>query len=364
MATQAPSPLMGEGRGGGENHCALWAHPHPYPPPQGGREIGKRESSRSAAACLNQIFTSAMQPSRVFPDLGREPEFPLTTTTSTYLTIENNLASYQKLTADQPAVKTATDYYQANIGAVTSIDQFVSNYRLLSYALQAYGLGDQINNTALIKQVLEQGTSSSKALANTLPNQNWKAFANAFNFSASGASSPTSSSSVATTVADYTEQQLEANEGQSDPGVQLALYFQRVAPTVTSGYGILADQNLLEVEQTIFNLPSTFDVSKLDSEATELTNLAPLSELQNPTKLNQLVERFTAAYDAKYGPGSNSSSSLTVVSDNASSDQEVGAETVLSDIASSNYSELNGLEPTNDFSVGLLSSLQGLTLGG
>ena len=41
-------------------------------------------------------------------------------------------------------------------GKVTSINQFVGNYRLLSYALDAYGLGDQINSTALIKQVLER----------------------------------------------------------------------------------------------------------------------------------------------------------------------------------------------------------------
>src|SRR5271156_2533368 len=52
---------------------------------------------------------------------------------------------YQAMTATEPAVKTATAYYEANIGSVTSIQDFVGNYRLLSYALDAYGLGDQIN---------------------------------------------------------------------------------------------------------------------------------------------------------------------------------------------------------------------------
>ena len=37
-------------------------------------------------------------------------------------------------------------YYQANIGKVTSIQDLLGNYRLLSYALQAYGLGDQIKS--------------------------------------------------------------------------------------------------------------------------------------------------------------------------------------------------------------------------
>jgi Protein of unknown function (DUF1217) len=263
----------------------------------------------------------------------------LPTTTTTYLSIADNLARYQKLTTEQPAVKTATAYYQANIGKVTTVNQLVSNYRLLSYALNAYGLGDQINNTALIKQVLEGGTSSPKALANTLENPAWKQFAEAFNFSAAGSSAPSSSASVSTTTGDYVEQQLEANEGENDPGVQLALYFAREAPTITNSYQILANQNLLEVVQTIFGLSATATSAQIDAEAKTVQKLMPVSELSDPTKLKSLVERFTAQYDAKYGPASGSTTSLAVESGNASSTASP-ASTVLSDIVSANSSAL------------------------
>src|SRR5580692_6479102 len=147
----------------------------------------------------------------------------MTTTTSAYLTVVQNLPRMQAMTADQPTVKTASAYYAANIGKVTSIDQFVENYRLLSYALDAYGLGDQINSTALIKQVLEGGVSNSKSLANTLPQ--WKAFATAFNFVGSGgAASISTPTAIAATQNNYVEQTLESDEGQQDVGVQLALY--------------------------------------------------------------------------------------------------------------------------------------------
>ena len=36
--------------------------------------------------------------------------------------------------------------------------------------------------------------------------------------------------------------------------MQLALYFQRVAPTITSSYNVLGDTNLLEAFQTIFGV--------------------------------------------------------------------------------------------------------------
>jgi hypothetical protein len=101
----------------------------------------------------------------------------MSTTTAGYLAVTQNLTRYQAMTAAEPAVKTATAYYEANIGKVASVQDFVGNYRLLSYALDAYGLGDEINAKALITKVLEGGVSNPKSLANTLSDSRWKAFA-------------------------------------------------------------------------------------------------------------------------------------------------------------------------------------------
>ncbi len=147
----------------------------------------------------------------------------MTTTTSAYLAVSQDLPRYQAMTAAEPAVKSATAYYQANIGSVTSIQDLVGNYRLLSYALDAYGLGDQINATALITKVLEGGVSSPNSLANTLSNPTWKAFATAFNFVGDGAASAASTNAVQTTTSNYAEQQLESDQGAQNVGVQLAL---------------------------------------------------------------------------------------------------------------------------------------------
>jgi hypothetical protein len=293
----------------------------------------------------------------------------MTTTTSGYLAVSQNLSRYQAMTAAEPAVKSATAYYEANIGGVTSIQDLVGNYRLLSYALDAYGLGDQINNTALVTKVLQGGVSNPKSLANTLSNSNWKAFAAAFNF-ADGESSASSASAVQTTTSDYAEQQLESDQGaQNGVGVQLALYFQRVAPTVNNEYGILADPNLLEVAQTIFGLSPSTSAQSLDTQAQTLSQLMPVSDLKDPAKLQQLTERFTAMYDLTYGPGSGATTKLTVTSSNSSLEQS-GAAAVLANVISSNgsvlssvFSAFTGAQP-QPFSDALMSSLQKFSLGG
>jgi Protein of unknown function (DUF1217) len=265
----------------------------------------------------------------------------MTTTTTSYLSLTHNLPKMQAMTLADPAVKTASAYYAANIGKVKSVNDFVGNYRLLSYALDAYGLGDQIHSTALMKKVLEEGVSNPKSLANELPQ--WRAFATAFNFAADGAASVSTPTAITAAKTAYVEQQLETNQGRQNPGVQLALYFKRVAPSVTSMYGILADKQLLQVVKTIFGLSSSLSMENIDLQVKTLSHFFKLSDLSNPAKLQKLTERFTAAYDTTSGASTSSFSP---------------AVSLMNGITSSNSATSVG------FSNALLQSLQGLRLGG
>jgi len=217
-----------------------------------------------------------------------------------------------------------------------------------------------------VTKVLEGGVSNPRSLVNALGDSRWKAFAAAFNFAAGGVASPSSANAVKTTTNDYLEQQLESDQGAQDVGVQLALYFERVAPTVTSEYGVLADPNLLQAAQTILGL-SPGAASTLRAQT--FSELMPLSDLHDPAKLKQLTERFTAMYDLTYGPGSGATTDLTVDSGNSSSN-ESGAAGVLADVISSNGSMLSSAlnaftgAPAQVFSTALLASLQRFSLGG
>lgn len=290
----------------------------------------------------------------------------MTTTTAAYLSVTQNLPRYQKMTSADPAVKLASEYYAANIGKVSSISDLVGNYRLLSYALSAYGLSDHINDKALVTKVLEGGVSSSTALANKLTDPRWKAFAKAFDFAGSGASSVTSNSAVATTKQAYVENQLEIDQGSQDVGVQLALYFRRVAPTITNSYGVLGDKNILQVVQTIFKLPPVTGSTNIDRQAALIEKVMPVADLQDPAKLEKLTERFTAMYDMTYGPNSGATSSLTV--SGYGSTQANAASTILQGIVTSNgqmiASALASGGPTTLFSNQMLTQMQNLTLGG
>ncbi|HEY8162447.1 MAG TPA: DUF1217 domain-containing protein [Methylocystis sp.] len=228
-------------------------------------------------------------------------------TISTYLQISNNLSKWQAITASKPEVSIQTKYFQDNIGKVKTADDLINNPRLFNYAMDAFGLSDMTYAKGLMKQVLQQGVTSNKALAHTLNNPNILAFAQAFDFADNGASATASSSLVTNVINRYTENALETDQGQQNPGVQLALYFQQKAPSVTSVYGILADKNLLTVVQTALGISPLTSAEPVDTQYALLSAKLNIKDFQDPQKLQNFISRFAAMYDANNNDPNNPS---------------------------------------------------------
>lgn len=263
----------------------------------------------------------------------------MTSTLSSYLQITNNLPKYQTLTASEPMVKAQTAYYQANIGSVKTPSDLVNNYRLFSYVMNAFGLGDMMYAKALVQKTLEQGTGSTKDLAYTLNNPSLLALAKTFDFAANGAST-TSSTAVKTGVVNsYIEHSMETEQGQSNPGIQLALYFKQNAPNITSAYNILADKNLLTVVQTALGISQYTSYEDIDTQAKLISNNLNVKDFQDPKKLQAFIEKFSVLYDANNPNAATQTDVPNVLLTNASSG-------------------------VSGFSQSLLSSMQGLKLGG
>ena len=249
-------------------------------------------------------------------------------TTASYLAVSSNLTRMQAATAASPQVKTDTAYFLANIGKVTSVADFVGNYRLFSYAMKAFGLEDMNYAKGLMTKVLDGGVTSSTALANTL-GANYKAFATAFDFAGQGTNVTQTAAATTAVVSKYVEQSLEDKEGTQNQGVQLALYFTRNASSITNLYGLLADKNMLKVVETAFGLPSSTSAD-IDSLEKTLSSYVSVSDLQDPTKVQKIAERFTAMWDLDGNNTSTDVSNISQIFAASSSSVGVGADLLLS----------------------------------
>ncbi len=94
---------------------------------------------------------------------------------STFLTYEtvnrNYKASLDRVKNDAATAREA-QYYQENIGKVKTVDDFVDDYRLYSYAMKAYGLEDMTYATAFMKKVLNSDLTDDNSFANKLATRN------------------------------------------------------------------------------------------------------------------------------------------------------------------------------------------------
>ena len=222
----------------------------------------------------------------------------MVTTTTTYRLLTRDLnRSLQRTSAEKP-VALETDYYLKNIGSIKSVDDFLKNTRLFNYAMKAFGLEDMAYAKAFMRKVLTEGVSDSKSFANRLNDERFVQFATAFNFAANGADTTASTTTGQAVVDRYVRQTLETEAGADNEGVQLALYFQREAPNVKSAYTLLGDAALWKVVQTVYGFPDEMASADIDKQAAAVSARLDIGTLKDPAKLDQLLTRFTAVWDA------------------------------------------------------------------
>ncbi len=230
------------------------------------------------------------------------------TTIADYLRISKDITKSLSLTAKKPDVSRDTAYYLANIGKVKSIDDFLKDYRLFSYAMKAFGLEDMIYAKAFMRKVLTEGTLTKDSFANKLSDPRYRDFANAFNFAQLGSKATQAQAAQQGTTQQYIQQVMEQDAGSQNEGVRLALYFTRKASSIKTPFQILADKALTQVVQTALGLPPTISAADIDAQAKMLSNKINFSDFQDPKKVTQFAERFAAMWDMNNAQdGSNNS---------------------------------------------------------
>src|SRR5690606_30175537 len=155
---------------------------------------------------------------------------------------------------DDELLNQQIDYYMENIVKVRSIDEFLADDALYSFALKAFGLADRLGDKDFIRELLEGGVDDPDSLANRQKDKRYAEFVAAFNFARYGPDATTINPALQPTVDAYLRQTLEENAGEQNEGVRLALYFERKAPDIDSFYDVLADRALAQVVRTALGL--------------------------------------------------------------------------------------------------------------
>lgn len=198
--------------------------------------------------------------------------------------------------AQKPQVEREVEYYKEHISDVKSIDDFMDDYRLYSFAMKAHGLEDMTYAKAFMRKVLEGGTGD-EGFAHDLTDQRYGQFVEDLNFEQFNTAT-TSFEAVTTGMVDkYYQQSIEVEAGEQSNGARLALYFQRKAADIEEPLSLLADPAFLEVIQVALGLPKSMSSAPIDNQLAMIEKRLDVEDFKDPDFLDKFMQRFTILYD-------------------------------------------------------------------
>jgi hypothetical protein len=213
-------------------------------------------------------------------------------------------STQQQAAVRAQATKDATEYQQA-IAGIDSVSDLLANRPMVDLILLAKGLDPRKVSDDFLKKIFASDLNDKKSFVNTQSDPRFAEIVASFNFDSKGnvarlpMMGPQKRDQFRETQANYLQQSLEQQQGDTNPGVRLALYFQRKAGDITSAYDILADRALSEVFRTAFDLPDSMAAMPIDQQAKFVDRFMKIKDLSDPAKVEKLLNRFSAMYDVR-----------------------------------------------------------------
>jgi len=233
-----------------------------------------------------------------------QSENEITRITKAYYTAYTRLDDSESAKA---AAEEEASYYRTMLQTVETVDDILNDVRLKNVLLVAEGLKPVEVSNELLRAVLISDLNDPDSIANQQTDIGFQKIAGSFNFDADGFIETVSVQGVQSerglveTQRLYLTQAIEEEAGEESLGARLALYFERMAPSLTSNYEILADDALAQFVRTTFSISEETANSDIDQQKAMLDRYLDIDDLLDPEKVESLIQRFLALYDIDNG---------------------------------------------------------------
>lgn len=246
---------------------------------------------------------------------------------SGWLFLDRTGAAQKEAFVESAAVERITDTFRTRIASITSAEDLVKDRALLSVALGAFGLDDDINNTFFIRKVLEDGTSDPDALANRLADPRYRDLSATFGFGTGLVL--TGLSVFADDIIDrYEAKQFEKAVGEQNNDLRLAMNLAPAMGDVLSGnqtdtgrwFAMMGNAPMREVFQTALGFPSSFAALDLDKQLEQFRarseatfGSSRMEDISSPENQEKLIRLFLLRSETASAVTSTASIALTLL---------------------------------------------------
>lgn len=216
-----------------------------------------------------------------------------------------------------------TDYFRENISSIQTAEDLVADRRLLSVALGAFNLQDDINNKYFIRKILEEGSVNDDALANRFSDPRYKEMSQAFGFGPGEFLKVGEAIFVDAIIQRFETIEFEVAAGEQNESMRFALYAERELELLANEdmsndakwFTMMSEPPLRALFETAFNLPSAFGQIDLDQQLGVFKDRAKkqfgsddLSVFSDPALVQELITKYVVREQlAEFNAGYSSS---------------------------------------------------------
>jgi hypothetical protein len=205
--------------------------------------------------------------------------------------LQKNSAAIEKTYAAGGSDNSDLAYFTKVAHTLTTPDALLKDYRALTFVATSFGLGEQVDQTAILRKLMTESPTDPKSLAMQLSDERYRKFAAAMS-TASGAVPLSDPSTVASIVAGYKEQSFETSIGQDNGALQEATYFTRNALGATKLSQLMADKPLLDVVRTALGIPDAFSNLDYDQQVAILTPRVDMKQFATADGVAKFIGKY------------------------------------------------------------------------
>lgn len=231
--------------------------------------------------------------------------------------LERTEATQRAAFEKSPELARDVAHFREKIGAVTTAEELVGDFRLLRVALGAFGLDEDAGKQALIRKVLESDPLDPRSFANRMVDSRYHKLAAAFGFGGVTGAQTGRSGFADKIVEPYKARQFDVAVGVGDEDMRLALNYRREIAThaaeagseTAAWYRILGDPPVRKVLEAAFGLSSEIGALDVDQQlvvfrehARKLFGDDAPARLAEPEMVDLAIRRFLLRRDIERGP--------------------------------------------------------------
>ena len=210
-------------------------------------------------------------------------------------------------------------YFKSVASKLTTPDALLKDYRALTFVTTAYGLGSQVDQTAILRKLMTQDPTSPSSLAQQLSDDNYRKFASALSVWAPPPFS--SQSTIDAAIAGFKQHSFETSIGTDSVSLQEATYFSRNAQGITKLSQLMSDKPLLDVVRTALGIPEAFKGLNYDQQVAILQPRVDMSQFATAAGITKFVDKYLAMDQLnQITPGSSGDPVLSLFSNDSSGD--------------------------------------------